>query len=44
MLVILSPGYLASDWCEWERETFLEIIQKQKNHVAGDTCSAHVAR
>lgn len=31
MLVILSPGYLASDWCEWERETFLEIIQKQKS-------------
>jgi hypothetical protein len=28
LLVVLSPGYLASDWCRREREAFLQIVQQ----------------
>ena len=27
LIVILSPGYLASDWCRRERDAFLGIVQ-----------------
>ncbi|HEY3567618.1 MAG TPA: toll/interleukin-1 receptor domain-containing protein [Thermoanaerobaculia bacterium] len=27
LLVILSPGYLASDWCQRERSAFLKVIK-----------------
>ncbi len=29
LLVVLSPGYLASRWCTLERETFLESVRQQ---------------
>jgi hypothetical protein len=29
LLVILSPGYLASAWCQRERETFLQLVRER---------------
>lgn len=29
LIVILSPGYLASDWCRREREAFLALIRER---------------
>lgn len=31
LMVILSPGYLASDWCSRERETFLSEVKKRRD-------------
>jgi TIR domain len=29
LLIILSPGYLASDWCQREQDTFLNLITER---------------
>ena len=29
LLIVLSPGYLASEWCQRERETFLQLTRQQ---------------
>src|SRR5208283_4718284 len=33
MIIILSPGYLASEWCKRERNTFLELIKEGNSRV-----------
>src|SRR5208282_5210533 len=29
LVVVLSPGYLASEWCQRERHTFLKLVQER---------------
>jgi hypothetical protein len=29
LVVVLSPGYVASEWCQRERSTFLELLQER---------------
>jgi hypothetical protein len=29
LVVVLSPGYLASEWCQRERQAFLKLVQKR---------------
>ncbi len=29
LVVVLSPGYVASEWCQRERQTFLKLVQKR---------------
>jgi hypothetical protein len=31
LLIILSPGYLASEWCHCERQTFLKLVQGRRD-------------
>jgi hypothetical protein len=31
LLIILSPGYLASDWCRRERQSFLKLVQSRRD-------------
>ena len=31
LMVIFSPGYLASDWCRRERESFLNEVKKRRD-------------
>jgi len=33
MIVILSPGYLASEWCNRERNAFLELIRESGSRI-----------
>jgi len=33
LLLILSPGYLASSWCRWELDTFLTKVGKDSGRV-----------
>lgn len=34
LLIILSPGYLASSWCIKEKDTFLEILNSRKQGLS----------
>jgi hypothetical protein len=34
LVVVLSPGYLASEWCNRERDTFLRLVQER---MGGDS-------
>jgi len=29
LVVVFSPGYLASEWCNRERDSFLRLVQKR---------------
>jgi hypothetical protein len=29
ILIVLSPGYIASEWCSRERETFMRLVKKR---------------
>jgi hypothetical protein len=31
LIVVLSPGYVASSWCQRERDTFLRLIRESSN-------------
>lgn len=33
LVIILSPGYLASDWCSREKSTFFNVIRNRKPRV-----------
>jgi hypothetical protein len=33
MIVVLSPGYLASDWCQREKATFMQLIRAHDSRV-----------
>lgn len=33
LIVILSPGYIASDWCQREKEAFLSFIKESSSRV-----------
>ncbi len=35
LMVIFSPGYLASDWCLRERKTFLNEVKKRRDQGSG---------
>ena len=32
LVVILSPGYLESEWCTDERETFLKLVEERRRN------------
>lgn len=33
MIIILSPGYLASEWCTREKNTFLQLLQQGDSRI-----------
>jgi hypothetical protein len=33
ILIVLSPGYIASEWCNREKNTFLELIKEPRSRV-----------
>lgn len=33
LVIVLSPGYLASDWCRREKDTFFGLIRKRRGPV-----------
>ena len=33
MIIVLSPGYLASEWCKREKNKFLELIKQSSSRV-----------
>jgi len=40
LLVILSPGYLASEWCQRERQAFLRLVEG-KCHMGSQVFAVH---
>jgi hypothetical protein len=35
LMVIVSPGYTASEWCRRERETFLKLVEQRRSPNSG---------